>query len=536
LRLSKKFRAGFLALDFAGALLYKETRSERTQGKTMILSSFPEPSAAAFGEHNVVPVGVKVLADTETPVSVLARFVPREKNLFLLESAEGDEQRGRYSFLGFDARLTATVYREEVVVRKGLDEKRVPHGGEPLAVLRSLLAPCRLAAVPGLPKCPAGLAGYFAYESVHFFEPRVPNKLPADRPLAELMMPGSMLVFDNVAQALYVVSFAFEEDGDGAFDAARRRVADALEVLSTPAPEPGGPEPIPPLLPTHGPEYYKGMVEAVKAHIVEGDLIQCVPSQSFVTAAPRDPVSLYRVQRHVNPSPYLYYFQLEGVTLVGSSPETMIKLDGRTACLRPIAGTRPRGGSEQRDRALAAELLADEKERAEHLMLVDLGRNELGRVSIPGTVQVVDLMAVERYSHVMHLVSKVVSELEDGRDAFDLFPSAFPAGTLTGAPKVRAMELIAELEDEPRGPYGGAVGYFAMGGDMDWAICIRTTMLAHGRLTARAGGGIVYDSVPETEYQETVNKAGAIARSVALLGSVRTAAEEIETLRKGGAQ
>ena len=220
----------------------------------------------------------------------------------------------------------------------------------------------------------------------------------------------------------------------------------------------------------------------------------------------------------------------------GSSPETMIKLEGRTACLRPIAGTRPRGGTEQEDRALADGLLADEKERAEHLMLVDLGRNELGRVSIPGTVQVVDLMSVERYSHVMHLVSKVVSELEDGRDAFDLFPSAFPAGTLTGAPKVRAMELIAELEDEPRGPYGGAVGYFAFNGDMDFAICIRTMAVAHGRLVARAGAGIVYDSVPASEYRETVNKAGAIARSVALLGSVRTVAEEVADLRNGGSK
>ena len=498
----------------------------------MILQSFPSPSENPFaGGANVAAVGVKVLADAETPVSVLARFAPREHSLFLLESAEGDEQRGRYSFMGFDARMTVTVYREQVVVRQGLAERRVDHGGDPMSVLRGLMARYRFAGIPGLPKCCAGLAGYFAYESAHFFEPRVRNKLPADRPLAELMMPGTMLVFDNVAGALYVVAFAFEEDGPRALAGARSRLVAALEALDSPAPAPAGPEALPPLRPTHAPDYYKGMVAKVKERIVEGDLIQCVPSQSFVTAAPRDPVALYRVQRYVNPSPYLYYFKLEGCTLVGSSPETMIKLEGRTACLRPIAGTRPRGRTEQEDRALADGLLADEKERAEHLMLVDLGRNELGRVSIPGTVQVVDLMAVERYSHVMHLVSKVVSELEDGRDAFDLFPSAFPAGTLSGAPKVRAMELIAELEDEPRGPYGGAVGYFAFGGDMDFAICIRTTMIEHGRLTARAGGGIVYDSVPDTEYQETVNKAGAIARSVELLGSVRTLAEEIARLR-----
>ena len=501
----------------------------------MILEEF----AATPAPGRIAPVGVKILADAETPVTVLSRFDRREENLFLLESAEGGERRGRYSFLGLDARLTATVYRDEVVVRQGFAERRVQHGGDPMSVLRSLVAPYRLAETPGLPKTCAGLAGYFAYEAAHFFEPRVPNRLPADRPLAELMMPGSMLVFDNVAQSLHVVSFAFPEDGppDEAVRAARLRVAELLEVLAGPNPaRDAACERIGPLLPTHGPEYFEGLVAKVRDHVVEGDLIQCVPSQSFVAKAPRDPVSLYRMQRFVNPSPYLYYFKLEGCTLVGSSPETMIRLEGRTACLRPIAGTRPRGADEREDRANADSLLADEKERAEHLMLVDLGRNELGRVSIPGTVQVTDLMTVERYSHVMHLVSRVVSELEDGRDAFDLFPAAFPAGTLTGAPKVRAMELIAELEDEPRGPYGGAVGYFAFGGDMDWAICIRTTVIEHGRMTVRAGAGIVYDSVPANERMETVNKAGAVARSVALLGSVRTVAEEVEALRKGNAQ
>ena len=509
----------------------------------MILEEFPDPASAAAhaAAGCVVPVGVKVLADSETPVSVLARFDRREKSLFLLESAEGGEQRGRYSFLGLDARLAATVYREEVVVRQGLDERRIPHGGDPMAVLRSLVAPVRMAAVPGVPKACAGLVGYFAYEMAHFFEPRVPNKLPADRPLAELMVPGSMLVFDNVAQALYVMSFAFPDDAPdaaAAVAAARARVAGLLEALAEPAPVPDAAgEDLGALRPTHAPDYFEGIVAKVKERIVEGDLIQCVPSQSFVARAPRDPVALYRMQRFVNPSPYLYYFKLEGCTLVGSSPETMIKLEGRTACLKPIAGTRPRGADEREDRALADELLADEKERAEHLMLVDLGRNELGRVAIPGTVQVVDLMSVERYSHVMHLVSKVVAEIEDGRDAFDLFPAAFPAGTLTGAPKVRAMETIAELEDEPRGPYGGAVGYFAFGGDMDFAICIRTAAIEHGRMTVRAGAGVVYDSVPEREYRETVNKAGAMARGVALLGSARTLRAEIAALRKeGGAQ
>ena len=469
----------------------------------MILSRFPERET--FNGATVLPVGVKILSDTETPVSILQRLEPEEPNLFLFESAEGDEQRGRYSFMGLDARLTVTVYREEVVVRRGAEEERHVHGGDPMAVLRELMKPYRLAEVPGLPKFAAGLAGYFAYEMIHFFEPRVANKLPAERPLAELMMPGSMITFDNVAQELTVTSFAFAVDEKGL------------------CPKP-----------THGPAYFKGMVETLREHILAGDVIQCVPSQSFACPAPRDPVALYRTARYVNPSPYLYFFKLEGCTLVGSSPETMIRLDGRTACLRPIAGTRPRGKTEQQDRANAAELLADEKERAEHLMLVDLGRNDLGRVSRPGTVQVVDFMTVERYSHVMHLVSKITSEIEGEMDCFDLFRSSFPAGTLTGAPKVRAMELIAELEDEPRGPYGGAVGYFSYGGDMDFCICIRTAEIRHGRLTVRAGAGIVYDSIPENEYQETVNKAGAMVRAASMLEKAGNDEAEIAQL-KGGA-
>ena len=261
------------------------------------------------------------------------------------------------------------------------------------------------------------------------------------------------------------------------------------------------------------------MVGKVKHHIHEGDVIQCVVSQRFTGPAPGDLVGLYRAQRYVNPSPYLFFLKGQSCALVGSSPETMVRLDGRTACVRPIAGTRPRGKTEQEDRQNADALLRDEKERAEHLMLVDLGRNELGRVALPGTVQVTDLMFVERYSHVMHLVSNITAEVEAGHDAFDLFRSAFPAGTLSGAPKIRAMEIIAELEDSPRGPYGGAVGYFSFDGNMDFCICIRTAVVEHGRLTVRAGAGIVADSEPESELRETVNKAAAIARAVELLGN-----------------
>jgi anthranilate synthase component 1 len=261
-------------------------------------------------------------------------------------------------------------------------------------------------------------------------------------------------------------------------------------------------------------ETFRARVTTVKAHIQQGDVIQAVISQPFQCQAPGDIISVYRAQRYVNPSPYLYFFHFGETALVGSSPETMVRLENGVATLRPIAGTRPRGGSEQADRALASELLADEKERAEHLMLVDLGRNDLGRVAQTGTVQVTDLMVVERYSHVMHLVSNINCDLEDRYDAWDLLRASFPAGTLSGAPKVRAMEIIDALEKSPRGPYGGAVGYVSFSGNMDLAITIRTACIENGTLTVRAGAGIVADSDPESERMETVNKAMAIQRAL----------------------
>ena len=495
----------------------------------MLLDTFPsrETFRDLLKHATVVPVGVKILADTETPVSVLSRFAHDNPNVFLLESAEGGERWGRYSFMGISARANVTVYRSDVVVRQGISEQRIPHSQDPLAVLRELMKPYSLAELPGLPRFCGGLVGYFAYEMIHFFEPRVPNTLPPERPMAEFIIPDTLLIFDNTAHTLAVLALAFKGDDepDKLYDAATGRVQELLETLSKPAdvamhlnrrsvklPEPA-----------HGPDYYKGMVATVKKHIYEGDIIQCVISQSFVGPAPDDLVSLYRAQRYVNPSPYLFFLKSQGCTLIGSSPETMIRMDNRTACLRPIAGTRPRGKTEQEDRKNADSMLQDEKERAEHLMLVDLGRNELGRVSLPGTVQVTDLMIVERYSHVMHLVSNVVADLEPGHDAFDLFASSFPAGTLSGAPKIRAMEIIADLENEPRGPYGGAVGYVSFDGNMDFCICIRTAVAEHGRLTIRAGAGIVADSDPDAELRETQNKAAAMSRALELLQTAQRA-------------
>ena len=493
----------------------------------MLLDTFP--SRDRFREllhsHSVVPVGAKILADTETPVSVLARFAHENPNVFLLESAEGGERWGRYSFMGVSARANITVYRNDVVLRQGISEKRIPHNGDPLAVLREIMKHYSIAELPGLPRFCGGLVGYFSYEMIHFFEPRVANTLPSERPMAEFIIPDPLLISDNIAHTPTVLALAFkgDDEADAVYAAAVARVQELLEAMGKPADVAMHlnrrtvkmPEPV------HGPEYYKGMVAKVKEHIHEGDIIQCVISQSFVGPAPDDLVSLYRAQRYVNPSPYLFFLKSQGCTLIGSSPETMIRLDNRTACLRPIAGTRPRGKTEQEDRKNADSMLQDEKERAEHLMLVDLGRNELGRVSLPGSVQVTDLMIVERYSHVMHLVSNITSDIEPQYDAFDLFKSSFPAGTLSGAPKIRAMEIIADLEDEPRGPYGGAVGYVSFDGNMDFAICIRTAIAEHGRLTIRAGAGIVADSDPDYEYRETVNKAGAMARSIELLKQVQ---------------
>ncbi|MDD4102830.1 MAG: anthranilate synthase component I family protein [Kiritimatiellae bacterium] len=501
----------------------------------MLLETFP--SRAEFRDlirdYSVVPVGAKILADTETPVSLLSRFARDRPNVFLFESAEGGERWGRYSFLGISARSNIIVYGNDVVQRQGIKETRTKHNGDPLAVLREIIKPYNIAELPGLPRFCGGLVGYFTYEMASFFEPRVPNKLPPDCPMAELMIPDAMLIFDNISHTLTFMALAFRSDGepDALYDDAVSRVQEMLAVIGKSAdvslrlnksavkmPEPA-----------REPEYYKGMVQKIKKHIHEGDVIQCVVSQSFVGPAPDDLISLYRAQRYVNPSPYLFFLKFQGCTLIGSSPETMIRLDNRTACLRPIAGTRPRGLTEQDDRKNADSLLQDEKERAEHLMLVDLGRNELGRVSQPGTVQVTDLMVVERYSHVMHLVSNITADIEPQYDAFDLFKSSFPAGTLSGAPKIRAMEIIAGLEDTPRGPYGGAAGYISFDGNMDFAICIRTAIVEHGRLTIRAGAGIVADSDPESEYTETVNKAGAMARAIELL---KTAQAQSSKLRQ----
>jgi len=486
----------------------------------MELGFYPERSEfrAMAQQGNLIPVCLEVLADTETPVSALAKIYDGRGPVFLLESMEGGERWGRYSFLGNSATTMVKVFRDGVEIECGSQKERVIHHGDPLKVMRSIMDRYKPVRLARLPRFWGGMVGFFSYEFVSFFE-AIPNRLDADVPLAHFILPGQLFIFDNVRHTLSLVAYGLVENGDAdeAYDRAvetlremKGKLAGAPKVVSGPAEG---------FFLNHEvePEIFRSGVARIKEYIKEGDIIQAVFSQQFSCPAPPDPWSLYRAQRFINPSPYLYFLHFDDTVLVGSSPETMVRLESGVATLRPIAGTRPRGKTEQQDRELANELLHDEKERAEHLMLVDLGRNDLGRVAEIGSVQVTDLMVVERYSHVMHLVSNINCDLREGLDAFDLFRATFPAGTLAGAPKVRAMEIIAELEDEPRGPYGGAIGYFSFTGNMDLAITIRTACIRDGKLTVRAGAGIVADSDPERERQETINKAKSIRRALQML-------------------
>ncbi|NNF98268.1 MAG: anthranilate synthase component I [Desulfobacteraceae bacterium] len=488
----------------------------------MLLRQFPGKTEYLHlaEKYNVIPVCMEILADLETPVSLLTKLYRVGKPLFLLESVEGGEKWGRYSFLGVSARARVRVFEKEVRIEQSAGHANIPHHGDPFDVLKSIMADYHPAVLSSLPRFWGGLVGYFCYEIVSFIED-IPVKWPGDKPMGHFMIPDQVLIFDNIRNTLISVVVSFPDDfkdADSAFDAAQRGLVTLNQKVGRimPVAPPPATKPSPVLRNTVGHDVFRARVEAGKNHIRNGDIIQAVIAQPFVSDAPGDVIALYRAQRFINPSPYLFFVQLDGITLVGSSPETMVRLENGAATLRPIAGTRPRGHTEQSDRALADDLLNDDKERAEHVMLVDLGRNDLGRVARVGTVQVTDLMVVERYSHVMHLVSNITCELESGCDAWSLFKATFPAGTLSGAPKVRAMEIIAELEDTPRGPYGGAVGYISFDGNMDMAITIRTACIENGHLTVHAGAGIVADSIPEAERVETENKAMAIRKALEL--------------------
>ncbi|MEW6260742.1 MAG: chorismate-binding protein [Thermodesulfobacteriota bacterium] len=485
----------------------------------MLIRRFPDRDSFLdmASRFSVVPLAAEILGDLHTPVSLLERFDVRDRPVFLFESVEGGERWGRYSFMGISSRYELRILTDWIEISEQNHVTVIPHFGKPLLQLREFMKRFTVPNLPSLPRFWGGLVGYLNYEMVGFFENIPARTLPGEI-LAHWVVPDTLIVFDNVRHTILAIVLSFLNDFTSAEEAFRNadvRLDELVHRIGIPDSKPhtAQPEPLS-LSPVYPMEHFLGMVNRVLHHIHEGDVIQTVISQPFHCPAPHHPLMLYRMQRFVNPSPYLFYMRLGGTILIGSSPETMVRLENGRAVLRPIAGTRPRGATEQQDRAYADELLADEKEKAEHLMLVDLGRNDLGRIAETGTVQVTDLMFVERYSHVMHLVSNIQAELKAGLDAYDLLQSCFPAGTLTGAPKIRAMQIIAELEPEKRGPYGGAVGYISFQGNMDLAITIRTAIIENDTLIMRAGAGIVADSQPETEYQETLNKSMAIQRAL----------------------
>jgi len=479
-----------------------------------------EEFALLAKEYSVVPVWRELLGDLETPVSAFRKLGGAEGSV-LLESVEHGERWGRFSFIGTDP-FAIFQARDGQVTWTGEPPGGLP-SGPPLAVLRALLDRLRSPAIAELAPLHAGAVGYLAYDIVRQLE-RLPDQTENDLrlPDALLILPRSVVVFDHLGQRLALVANVLvdsDTDLERAYAAAARRLDELAERLAVAAPNPPTP------LPTAGPAAkaasdlepgrYQRMVEVAKEHIRAGDVFQVVPSQRFSVRTGADPFDVYRVLRVVNPSPYMYFLRLPGVTLAGSSPEVLVTVQGRQATMRPIAGTRPRGADQASDQAMEQELRDDEKERAEHVMLVDLARNDLGRVCRPGTVKVEDFMRVERYSHVMHLVSDVVGELAEEVTPFDVLAASFPAGTVSGSPKVRAMEIIDDLERHRRGPYAGCVGYFDFSGNLDTCITIRTCVFVDGVAHCQAGAGIVADSVPEREERETEAKARALLAAVA---------------------
>ena len=476
---------------------------------------------AALARHgNVVPVCREILADLETPVSAFLK-IHRGRYGFLLESVEGGEKWGRYSFLGTEpARVVRTSGHTLELETPGAPPVRRTVD-DPLEALRATLAEYRPVPVPGLPRFAGGAVGHIGYDMVRNFE-RLPARTADDLGLPDacLLLAETLLVFDNVAQKINVVSHAHVGDGaspGAAYDAAVARIDALIARLAVPPVEPARVEASPGEVTSNFSQAaYEAIVRRAKEYIRAGDVFQVVLAQRFELPLAAPPFNVYRCLRTVNPSPYMFFLALGDHALAGASPEVMVRVEDGDVTLRPIAGTRPRGTVERQDAALAAELAADPKELAEHVMLVDLGRNDVGRVAETGTVEVTERFVIERYSHVMHLVSNVRGRLAPGRDCFDAFRATFPAGTLSGAPKIRAMEIIEELEPVRRGVFGGAVGYFAFSGAMDTAITIRSALFRDGRIYFQAGAGIVADSDPEAEHRECVNKARAMVEAVRL--------------------
>jgi anthranilate synthase component 1 len=487
-----------------------------------VITELEFKSLAADG-YNRIPLIAEAFADLETPLSLYLKLAGGQKHSFLLESVVGGERFGRYSFIGLPARTLLRVngWRTEVVTDGAVVET---HEGDPLQFIAAYQARFKVALRPGLPRFCGGLAGYFGYDTARYIEPklaRVQKPGGLDTPDIALLQCEELAVIDNLSGRLYLIVYADPNAPEAYFNAKRRlsELGDKLRYSVSAPPVKRGPSYA--VEREFGKEAYLAAVLKAKDYIAAGDMMQVQVGQRLRKRFTESPLSLYRALRSLNPSPYMYFYDMGGFQIVGASPEILVRHehtpDGEKITIRPLAGTRPRGATPERDKATEAELLADPKERAEHLMLIDLARNDIGRIAKTGSVKVTEAFVVERYSHVMHIVSNVEGLLLDGMTNMDVLKATFPAGTLTGAPKIRAMEIIDELEPVKRGIYGGACGYLSYAGDMDVAIAIRTGIVQNQTLYVQAAAGVVADSVPEMEWRETEAKARALIRAAELV-------------------
>jgi anthranilate synthase component I len=457
-------------------------------------------------DGNLVPIYREIVADMETPVTAFLK-INRGGESFLLESVEGEQRMARYSFIGTDPYALLKISSIDTV--------------DPLSAISNEMAKFKIVPVSGLPRFCGGAVGYLAYETVKRFEELPsPGSDPLNLPESVFMLIDTMLVFDHIAHTIKVLSYVRLE---GDIEKNYQMAVDKIEALIQRLGQPLSPvrEPSPKIISSpvgmesaFSKHEFEAGVARIKEYISAGEAVQVVLSRRLVRHTSAAPLDIYRALRSINPSPYMFFFDFKDFHIIGASPEILVRVEDGAVMTRPLAGTRPRGKTPAEDALLEKELRNDEKERAEHIMLVDLGRNDIGKVSEPGTVQVSDLMEVERYSHVMHLVTHVQGKLRKDMNAFDALRACFPAGTVSGAPKIRAMQIIAELEPEKRGPYAGAAGYFSFSGNMDMAISIRTIIMSGGNAYAQSGCGIVYDSIPEREYEETLNKAQALLKAI----------------------
>ncbi len=477
-----------------------------------------EFQALAHQGYNRIPLVVETFADLDTPLSLYLKLANQPFS-YLLESVQGGERFGRYSFIGLPATTRISVRGNRVTLTSD-DKEVVEDVIQPLDYIEKYQSQFKVAPLSGLPRFAGGLAGYFGYDTVRYIEPRLAKTVKKDvigTPDILLMLTEQLAVIDNLSGKLTFIVYADPAQSD-AYQQALQRLDQLQRSLRQPVKIPEAPaSPRFEAKSEFGEAAFKQAVEKAKRYIFDGDIMQVVLAQRMVQPFAASPLSLYRALRSINPSPYMFYYDMGDHHVVGSSPEILARLENETVTVRPIAGTRPRGKTQQQDMALAEELLADPKELAEHLMLIDLGRNDIGRVAQNGTVKLTDKMVIERYSHVMHIVSNVEAKLKQGLGAMDVLKATFPAGTVSGAAKVRAMEIIDELEPSKRGIYAGAVGYLGFNGDMDVAIALRTAVVKSQTLYVQAGAGIVADSVPESEWTETQNKARAVLRAAEMV-------------------